>query len=72
MIQSITCVIFAIETWMTGMSNPVVSFVVGEGVITHEVCNKGNGNDHWRFCISWEKYSMLASRLVIIVNMKIA
>ena len=53
-------------------SNLVVGPIVAQGVIIHEVCNNGNRNDYWRFCIAWEKYSTSASRLVIIVNPKIA
>ena len=61
MMQSITCVICAIETWMTSMSNPVVGSIVGEGVIACKVCNKGNRNNHWGFHVAWGKYSTSAS-----------
>ena len=72
MMQSITCVICTIKTWITSMSNLVVGPIVAQGVIIHEVCNNRNRNNYWRFHIAWGKYSTLASRLVIIVNPKIA
>ena len=72
MMQSIAYAIFAVKTWITSMSNPVVGFVVVQGEIAHVVCNGGNRNDPWILCIAWEKYSASASRLVIIVNPKIA
>ena len=70
MMQSIICLICVIKTWITGMSDPVVGFIVAQGEIAHEVFNRGNGNDHWILCIAWEKYAISASRLVIIVSVK--
>ena len=72
MMQSIICLICVIKTWITGMSNPVVGFIVAQGEIAYEVFNRGNGNDHWIFRIAREKYAASASRLVIIVSVKIA
>ena len=70
MMQSIICLICVIKTWITGMSNPVVGFIVAQGEIAHEVFNRGNGNDHWILRIAREKYAVSASRLVIIVSVK--
>ena len=64
MMLSIICLICIIKTWVTGMSNPAVSFLVAQGEIAHEVFNRGNGNDHWIFRIAREKYAVSASRLV--------
>ena len=52
MMQSITCVICTIKTWITSMSNLVVGSIVAQGVIIHEVCNNRNRNDYWRFHIA--------------------